>query len=223
MTTGTPAIGGRLAKAAATAILLLPASAAAELDCARWLERAFWQEAVAEDVIRCLDAGADVEARADDGRPPLHWAAREGRAGAIGALVGAGADFGARDENGRTPLHWAVVQGHPDAIHGLAFVGADAGAKDNIDRSPLHWAAREGHAGAVRALADTGADVEAKDGAPPLHLAAWQGHPSAIRALLDAGANAGARTASGNLPADVAAEAVRTHPVFRELEAACRN
>jgi len=141
MTTGTPAIGGRLAKAAATAVLLLPASAAAELDCARWLERAFWQEAVAEDVIRCLDAGADVEARADDGRPPLNWAAREGHAGAIRALADTGADVEAKDKDGATPLHLAAWQGHPSAIRALLDAGANAGARTASGNLPADVAA----------------------------------------------------------------------------------
>jgi len=120
------------------------------------------------------------------------------------------------------PLNSAARNGHVGAIRVLAGFGADVETRDKGGRTPLHWAARNGHAGAIRALVAAGADAEArdKDGATPLHLAAWQGPPDAVRALLDAGADAGARTTNGRLAADIAAESVRNHPVFRELDTA---
>ena len=55
-----------------------------------------------EAVELLVVAGADVEARDDDGRTPLHTASR---AEEIAVLVTAGANLEARDNDGLTPLH----------------------------------------------------------------------------------------------------------------------
>jgi len=138
--------------------------------------------------------------------------------------IAAGMGISLFGNNWRT-LHDVAWQGRVEAIGALVDAGADVEARNEDGRTPLHLAARQGHSEVIRALADVGADVDAAagKGARPLHLAAWQGHPEAVRALLDAGADAGAQTADGRLPADVAAEAVKTHPVFRELDAARGN
>src|SRR5262245_44654462 len=58
-------------------------------------------------VARLIDAGLDVNARARDGRTPLHWAAQFDCAECMALLLKAGAAVGARDEDGDTPLHGA--------------------------------------------------------------------------------------------------------------------
>ena len=63
-----------------------------------------------------LDAGADPNARTDDGWTPLHWAARlTDNSAVIVALLDAGADPNARDEDGWTP--WDMAQEN-DALDG---------------------------------------------------------------------------------------------------------
>ena len=63
-----------------------------------------------------LDAGADIHARAEDGRTPLHLAEQYGGEryddpGAIPVLLAAGANPDARDEKHNTPLHMAALDG----------------------------------------------------------------------------------------------------------------
>ena len=62
------------------------------------------------EVIRALvEAGAEVNARADDGRTPLMFAAQgTPSAEVIQALVEAGAEVDARTDDGVTPLMYAA-------------------------------------------------------------------------------------------------------------------
>lgn len=66
-----------------------------------------------------LEAGAAVDARAQDGETPLHIAAQEGKEEAIRLLVASRCDVLAASEDGETPLHAAVqhVGGKPSLEH----------------------------------------------------------------------------------------------------------
>ena len=80
----------------------------AQADCADWNTEAFYVPATVSDVTRCLEAGADPNARDEWGATPLHYMAQlDGFAEAIEALASAGADLEARNEWGKTPLHTA--------------------------------------------------------------------------------------------------------------------
>lgn len=67
--------------------------------------RPFFEAAEASDVVRCLQAGADPNARDEDGETPLHWA-KTGEV--VAMLLQAGADLDAREKYGMTPLHTAA-------------------------------------------------------------------------------------------------------------------
>lgn len=95
-------------------------------------------------IHRLLQAGADIDARTEEGATPLHWAAQtdlyeaNDREGITRALIAAGANVTSRLDDGRTPLHLAS--------HGLVKIliraGADPNVKDNNGGTPLHVAAR---------------------------------------------------------------------------------
>ena len=81
-----------------------------------------------------LDAGADVNARDDQGNTPLHWVARTSElwyapqvAEVIRLLLDAGADINATDDHGDTPLHQtsrASTSAYPEFIALLLDAGA---------------------------------------------------------------------------------------------------
>ena len=150
--------------------------------------------AVVEKVKSLVFAGADVNARGEDGWTPLHLAAFQGRTKKVKSLVFAGADVNARSEYDRTPLHLAAHEGRVEVVRALVDIGVDVNVRADGDQTPLHLAAHEGRVEVVRALVDIGADVNARQaGRMPLHLAALQGHIKVVRALVDIGVDVNAR------------------------------
>ena len=162
----------------------------AQADCADWNTEAFYVPATVSDVTRCLEAGADPNARDEWGATPLHYMAQlDGFAEAIEALASAGADLEARNEWGKTPLHTARTG---EGVTALLEAGANPNARDEGGQTPLHTA-RTGEG--VTALLEAGVDLNARDegGRTPLYRAAGSGNTEAIEALAAAGANLEAR------------------------------
>ena len=116
----------RTTRSAARAVLLAAAFFAvppvlAAPPCTDWNSASFFAVARAEDVRRCLDAGARLDARNELGATPLHFAAANSDAldveidqlrevitvtpAVVRTLLDAGAAVDARDEDGETPLH----------------------------------------------------------------------------------------------------------------------
>ena len=93
-----------------------------------------------EAVKHHLEAGADVNAKHDNGVTPLHGAVMFGHNEIVELLIAEGADVNAKAEGGSTPLHLSALQGHNEVAELLIAKGADVNAKDEGGETPLDYA-----------------------------------------------------------------------------------
>ena len=203
--------------------------------CHKWPSPVFFHHASAATVARCIESGAEVNAKArydrmrnssgqlesyGGGSTPLHVAAGWTRDPAvITLLVGAGADVNTRNRHDYSPLHYAARDNtDPAVIAALVAAGAEVNAwasgslpgypYTRWDATPLHEAARNHSPAIAVALLDAGADVNAvaAGGRMPLHRAAAENvNPAVIAELLSRGAKVNAKLPGGRTPLHEAA------------------
>lgn len=112
-----------------------------------------------DEIIRLCQAGADVNARASGGEPPLFDALSQP---VVQALYAAGADLNAQDHLGHTMLHHKACEGDATALRWLLDLGAAVDRTDHEGNTALHTAAWLGDVDTV--------DVLVQGGAPLLRL-----------------------------------------------------
>jgi ankyrin repeat protein len=78
-----------------------------------------------------IKAGADVNARGDDGMMPLHTAAKEGCSDVVRVLIANGAKLNETHEFGLTPLVYAVCAASPEGVETTRIL-LEAGAPYDI-------------------------------------------------------------------------------------------
>lgn len=131
---------------------------------------------------RAADNRADPNAKEGwYGQTALMWAAAEGHADVVAALIEAGANVNEHSDLFDAP------EPHPDRLEGgFAYPQIPRG-----QLTALHFASRQGRLEAARTLIDAGADLNAvdEDGANALILATLNSHFDLAGILLDAGAD----------------------------------
>ena len=183
--------------------------------CEGWNTAAFFRQAGAADVIRCLETN-DPDARDPKGRTPLHAAAMaSNEPSVVAALAKAGATLDARDEKGRTPLHLAAgLATTPATVTALVSAGAALDARDDRGRTPLEIAETFSESPAiVNALREATQTAGASSAAPAgASCDDWNTGVFFVRAdgatvsgCLDDGANVHARDETGATPLHTAA------------------
>lgn len=189
------------------------------------------------DVARkMLERGADVNARDERERTPLHLAIEAEVRGDgppvpaeqvefVRLLLEHGARTDVRDDRGRTPLRIAMARGASALEIGRALLehGADpngihAGPRRAMPSlseifSGEHDRLGRADAAWIALLADAGADLDAEDAeaGPPLHMAArqlWAGEDT-LKALLEAGADPQQLDADGMAPLHYTAQKLK--------------
>ena len=141
-----------------------------------------------------LEYKADIEARDDRRRTPLHAASQDGHRddpGVVRLLLKHGADSDARKNVEETPLHVASQYGSSEVAKVLLEDGADLNARTTYGETPLHRASMFGQPKTVQVLLQHGASLSAwtKDSETPIHLASGSGNFEVVHMLLERGAN----------------------------------
>jgi ankyrin repeat protein len=130
------------------------------------------------EAVKALSCMAPGTTRERLGQTALMWAAAEGHADVVRALIEAGADINVTLDSGFTPFLFAVREGHIDVARVFLEKGVDVNA-------PLQRRERG-------TAAAPGAPIPYKPagrGTTPLLLAVQNGHFELAIALVDAGAN----------------------------------
>lgn len=153
----------------------------------------------------------------------IHAASREGRLGAVEALLNANPRLSQRaDGDERLPVHWACAYNHLAIVSVLASQRSfDGDATDSAGWTPLHISASlPANAGleVMQLLLAKEADAKlaTTSGGTALHFAASKGNLAVCALLLKNGASARVRDKRGMLPLHRAA-AVGSVPVLKVL------
>ena len=164
------------------------------LNCTDWTDwrgvrgdtKTFFDLASSMDIVRCLNAGNNLEDRDEVGATPLHKAVLNNNAEAVKALLDAGARLESSwtEANQGTALHLAAGGGYTKIVTILVSGGANLDAQDEFASTPLHRAAS-----AARARGTFHTSVNARSNAVAI-----------IKALVSAGAKLEARTKIGATP-----------------------
>lgn len=168
-----------------------------------------------DKVQEALGAGANVNAKDENGWTPLLRASGQGHIDVVRALIQAGADLDWQARTGQSALNVAAFAGHTEIVRTLIQAGADVNAQSKNAQfnyfegaTPLFMASRTGKTDIVRILLQSGAKVDARNtsGDTPLFLAALSGYSETVRTLIQAGADVEARSNQGATPLMCAAE-----------------
>lgn len=172
-----------------------------------------------------IDQGADLYARADDGKTALHYASLISPSNILEILLRSVKKdaVNLKDVYGQTPLHCAAKRAFVDKISLLMEYGAARDITDNYGLSPYLWAVLSrsisGTESAVRLFLDQGVDVNSTsaDGRSALAWAVGLSYSSIVDILLTNGADAMPTTVNKNMMPLEEAAANGSHGIVETL------
>ena len=126
----------------------------------------------AEIIHVLVGAGADVNARSNNGMTVLMWAANSSKAPVISALLAAGADVNAADPDGFTSLIWAAQSNGPEEMAALLDAGADARPRAKNGKSALDYAGQNEKLRGT-AVYERLTNLQTRNSAPPITAAVF--------------------------------------------------
>ena len=144
------------------------------------------------EALQQIAAGTDVNAVRTDGSSALLYAAYQGDAELVKALLDKGANPNLRNEYGAFALSEAVQQGSQPIVDMLLSHKADANLGNVEGETALMVAARSGNLAAAQALLKAGAKVNAKEnwgGQTAVMWAAAQSQTEMLKLLIKNGAD----------------------------------
>jgi uncharacterized protein len=154
--------------------------------------------ALALGLAQPLRAGAPpTDATSADGSTPLLWAAYQGDASRVAALLKAGADIRATNNFGASPMGEAARRGDTEVLRLLLKAGADRESPNAEGQTVLMAVARTGNIEAAKLLLQYGARIDAREkwgGQTALIWAAAQGQAEMVKFLVAKGADPNARS-----------------------------
>ena len=103
--------------------------------------------------LRMAAAGAKTDPVDRMNKPAIVYAAGQGSAAAIDALLAAGIDVNAAYEHGLTALMWAAGQGQGDAVRLLLARGAKRDLRDDRGLTAAEIARQANHIDVAEAIA----------------------------------------------------------------------
>jgi ankyrin repeat protein len=187
-------------------------------------------KASTDDVWDLLDQGetdrarekflgeANVEARDQQDRTPLHAAAEQMSPDLAAFFISMGAAVDAVDSLGRTPLDISTEKRDSATARVLVEAGANIHRPINENSSPAIEAIKIKGDFLDAFLTPNSIQVVDKEGRTILHLAALAGDPSATAAILRAGAEVNLRDKAGKTPLDLAFTNTRTKNYAETVE-----
>jgi hypothetical protein len=143
-----------------------------------------------EMVQLLLSAGANVNAKNEDGETVLMMLDDDATSDLVWDLVNARADVNLKSKAGTTALMQLAASNNLEGLKTLLDAGAEVNARNKAGRTALMLAASEGYVNNVRALVLAGADINAIDADEmnALARASENDHPAVVRFLKSKGA-----------------------------------